>query len=113
MDISKNVSEVVLKKAVASDFGLEDHLHVTVLDMKVSLGAKKGDNFVCVMKAVEAKVLIKGEKEERTVHYMAKCMPTNELKASFIQEVNFALKNDEHFKFRIIFAKVKGFTKKN
>ena len=54
--------------------------------MSKSEGSKKGENFTCVLFALNVKAKVKGVNE--TFHYMAKCMPANLFRAKWLTEVN-------------------------
>jgi hypothetical protein len=52
-----------------------------------SAGSNKGDNFTCIVVAVKVKAKV-GEKLHEELNYMAKVMPMNEYRASWLNEVS-------------------------
>ena len=58
---------------------------VTIKDFSINAGSNKGENFTCVIYAVDIDATIKGKPE--TFHYIAKCLPANEFRAEWLNEV--------------------------
>ena len=52
-------------------------------------GSNKGENFTCVVIAVQVKALVLGKLHEG-LDYMAKLMPMNEYRAAWLNQVNFS-----------------------
>ena len=79
-----NLTNSILQKGVASykSVNVED---VEIVDFKVTPGSNKGDNFSCIMGAVEITAKVKGGQEE-ILNWMAKMMPQTEMKKEFIED---------------------------
>ena len=81
------ISHELLQRAIAIDqnCNLED---VKVQTISKSTGSNKGENFTCVLFALQVEAtLLKEEEQAKTFHYMAKCLPANEHRAKFLTEV--------------------------
>ena len=87
------ISHEALEKAIK---GETQRQNVTVLTFETSGGSNKGENFTCVMIAIEVKALVDGQ--EKCFHYMAKCLPANAFRAKFITEVFLNFQN-VHFSY--------------
>ena len=80
------INKVVLAKAIAQDRKCNTK-DVKVEEISKSQGSNKGENFTCVLFALDIKASVSGNKPE-TFQYMAKCLPANEFRAKFLQEIN-------------------------
>ena len=84
MEEGHKITNEILKKAIACEFSISEH-EVNIERFQVSQGSNKGDNFLCVMKAVEVEAIV--EEKKRKLFYMAKCIPINAFRAKFLLEV--------------------------
>ena len=78
------LTKPILAASIARDLSVEAD-EVEVLSFEVSPGSKDGDNYSCVMKAVEVEAVVKDKKISK--RYMAKCYPMNEFRAKSLKEV--------------------------
>jgi hypothetical protein len=62
---------------------------VVIESISKAEGSNKGENFTCVLFAVEIKAKVKGHSE--TFHYMVKCLPSNEFRAKMLTDVSNTL----------------------
>lgn len=76
------ISQEALEQAIKNETKSQN---VTVKSFERSGGSNKGENFTCVMIAIEVTALVDGQ--EKCFHYMAKCLPANAFRAKFITEV--------------------------
>ena len=69
---------------------LEKDLGVTVKDFQVEFedGSKKGENFSCILKRVILKFKHPTNGNELSKSFMAKCVPKNAMRASWIKDVS-------------------------
>jgi hypothetical protein len=82
---SHRITNDILVEGIADVLGIKDKTRIQLEGFDVSEGSKKGDNFACVMKAVEAQARVdKGELQ--TFHFMAKGTPMNPMRAKWIHE---------------------------
>ncbi len=85
MEDGHRLSKAILKRALASSLSAaEEGIEISSFD--VSEGSAKGENFVCVMKAVSLRAMVNGKEDE--YHFMVKCYPMNELRVKFLTEVS-------------------------
>ena len=90
------ITQKALEQAIKNDTGSQN---VKVKLFETSGGSNKGENFTCVIIAIEVTALV--DYQEKCFHYMAKCLPANAFRAKFITEV---------FQFKIsIFTSSKSF----
>jgi hypothetical protein len=73
-----------LSKAIATDKKCRVE-EIVIEDISKTEGSNKGENFTCVLFAVEIKAKIKDQSE--TLNYMIKCMPSNPFRAKFLTDV--------------------------
>lgn len=84
----KRITTEIIRESLAQKFAV--HINdVEVLNFKVEEGIKAGENFNCVMKAVEAKALIAGE--EKKAEFMVKVMPMSEQQIKWLTTVRLTL----------------------
>ena len=81
----KLITVDILEEVVAKDFGCQTS-DVTIINYSCSAGSNKGDNFTCVVIAVKVKAKVL-DKLHEGLQYMAKVMPANEYRASWLNEV--------------------------
>ena len=62
--------------------GIED---VEIQEFSLRPGSKPGENYLCVMFAVDIEATVQGKPE--TFYYMAKCLPANEFRAKYLNGV--------------------------
>ena len=86
------ISQEALEQAIKNETKSQN---VTVKSFERSGGSNKGENFTCVMIAIEVTALVDGQ--EKCFHYMAKCLPANAFRAKFITEVLLLIFNFKMF----------------
>ena len=86
------ISQEALEQAIKNETKSQN---VTVKSFERSGGSNKGENFTCVMIAIEVTALVDGQ--EKCFHYMAKCLPANAFRAKFITEVFLLIFNFKMF----------------
>lgn len=79
------ITHELLAKAIAKDHDCTEN-EVVVQDFSMAEGSNLGENFTCVMKAVEVSAKVKGVK--KTLNYMVKCVPAMEYRAQFLEAMN-------------------------
>jgi hypothetical protein len=79
------ITKAHLSKAIAADKKCQVE-EIVIEDISKTDGCNKGENFTCVLFAVEIKATIKGQSE--TLNYMVNCMPLNEFRAKFLTDVS-------------------------
>jgi hypothetical protein len=107
MEEGHRITIPMIQKALSSSLSVPNN-DINVIDFEVSMGAEKGDNFACVMKAVTAMAKVNGK--EGTYHFMVKCTPLNEFRAQFLKEVSVGhidYKHNKLFVFRNAFFTLK------
>ena len=60
---------------------------VDIKDFSSKAGSNKGENFTCLIYAVEVDAVVKGKAEK--FHFIAKCLPGNAFRAQWINEVKY------------------------
>lgn len=76
-----------LTKAIAAKLLCEPN-DVLVVNYATSPGSNRGENFICVLFAVEVQAKIKGRRDDvETLHFMVKCLPVSEGRVKFANEV--------------------------
>jgi hypothetical protein len=78
------ITHEVVQRAIANDFDCSIE-NVKVEDIKKSAGAGKGEGYTCVLFALDITASVNGS--EKSLHYMAKCLPAIEHRAKFVTEV--------------------------
>ena len=78
------ITHEVVQKAIANDFDCSIE-NVKVEDIKKSAGAGKGEGYTCVLFALDITASVNGN--EKSLQYMAKCLPAIEHRAKFVLEV--------------------------
>lgn len=90
----KRITTEIVRESLAQKF--EVHIKdVEVLGFEVEAGIKPGENFSCVMKAVEAKALIAGV--EKKAGFMAKVMPISEQQIKWLTTVSLTTSSTSNF----------------
>ena len=79
------IQSEVLRKAISKDKGYPIE-SIKVGEIRKSEGSAKGENFTCVLFALEVEAEIGGQNEK--FHYMAKCLPANEYRQEFLKDVS-------------------------
>jgi hypothetical protein len=77
-----------LTRAIVAQLGCKPS-DVFITEFSSKPGSKIGENFTCILFAVEVKAQIKGRYE--TFHFMVKCLPASEVRAKFITDVSIFL----------------------
>jgi hypothetical protein len=78
------VNDDMLVKALANELDVP-HGDIKIKSFEVSGGSNKGDNFACVMKAVDFVAVVKGKEQKH--RYLVKSIPMNEFRAKWLNEV--------------------------
>ena len=78
------ITHEVVQRAIANDFDCSIE-NVKVEDIKKSAGAGKGEGYTCVLFALDITATVNGN--EKSLQYMAKCLPAIEHRAKFVLEV--------------------------
>ena len=86
MEDDHQITNKMLQEAISTELGKPIN-DITIESFRISEGSNKGDNYVCIMKAIEVNAKLAGEKESRKFNYMAKCAPINALETQFFTEV--------------------------
>jgi hypothetical protein len=79
----------ITKALLAKSIAIEKECtvdEVVIEEFSTSGGSNKGENFTCVLVAVDIKASVKGQSE--TFNYMIKCLPSSELRAKRLTEVS-------------------------
>ena len=58
---------------------------ITILDFSTKAGSNKGENFTCIIYALDIKAIVKGREE--SFYYIAKCLPANAFRSQWLKEV--------------------------
>ncbi len=82
---SARITKEILAQGIADVLSIKDASKIKVESFEVSAGSKVGDNFACVMLAVEAKARVDGG-PERTFPFMAKVTPMNPMREKWLKE---------------------------
>lgn len=79
------IDNCLLQESIAQEVGCfkED---VSIEKFTLAAGSNKGDNFTCVLKAVDVDAKVKGE--ARNFKYMIKCVPVSEYRAHILEELH-------------------------
>ena len=78
------ITHEVVQRAIAHDFDCNIE-NVKVESVKKSAGAGKGEGYTCVLFALDITATVNGN--EKSLQYMAKCLPAIEHRAKFVLEV--------------------------
>ena len=79
------ITSEILQKSIAAQFNVSVE-NVQISSFEVTDGSNKGDNFASSIKAVNGSATI-NKVQHQTFDYMAKCMPTDELSVSRLNDM--------------------------
>jgi hypothetical protein len=82
------LTNTILSKAISKAMAVSED-EVKIVKFELTAGSNKGDNFMCVMKAVSIEAKVSGKSKQ--FNLMAKCMPMNPIREKQLREVRACL----------------------
>ena len=87
MEANHRITEAMVVQSVAVEAKVEPR-RVSVKSFEVTEGNKKGENFSCILKAVNGVARIEGNEDLFNFEYIVKCLPQNEFRLKLLQDVS-------------------------